>query len=75
MKITVNKNRTATISGLTETEFYVLTGIADTADRRCFHERDDDGEWYSNEDFVLRLTDEQRKALAKIGNEIRKFWE
>jgi hypothetical protein len=75
MKITITKNRTATISGLTETEFYVLTGIADVVDKRCFRERDDDGEWYSNDDFVLHLTDDQRRALAKIGGEIRKFWE
>ena len=75
MKITVNKNKTVTISGLTETEFYTLTGITDIADRRCFSERDEDGQWYSNDDFVLALTDEQRGALAKIGAEIRKFWE
>lgn len=75
MKITVNKNRTATIGGLTEAEFYVLTGIADIADRRCFRERNEDGNWYSNEDFVTSLTDDQRTALAKLGREIRKFWE
>jgi hypothetical protein len=73
MKITVNQNRTATISGLTETEFYLITGIVDVADRRCFPERDEDGNWYSNEDFVLLLTDDQRRALSKIGERIRNF--
>lgn len=55
---------------LTQTEADVILAIVHTADKRCFEARDDDGNWYSNDDFVLSLTDEQRTALAKIGEEI-----
>lgn len=72
MKLKVNKtNKTCTISGLTSTEVDVILAIVDTANRRCFREQEDSGEWYSNDDFILSLTNEQRGALAKIGEEIQ----
>jgi len=75
MKLKVNKtNKTCTISGLTSTEVDVILGIVDTANRRCFREQEDRGEWYSNDDFVLSLTDEQRQALSKIGEEIQQIY-
>ena len=75
MKLTLNKrNQTFTISGLTATEVDVLLAVADTANRRCFHIQEDCGEWYSNDDFILRLSDEQRQALAKIGEEIQRIY-
>lgn len=74
MKMTINKNRSVTLSGLTATETDVILAIVDTANRRCFHEPEANGEWYSNDDFILRLTDEQRQALAKIGGEIQEIY-
>ena len=75
MKLKVNKtNKTCTFSGLTSTEVDVILGIVDTANRRCFREQEDSGEWYSNDDFVLSLTDEQRQALSKIGEEIQQIY-
>lgn len=75
MKLKINKTNTnCTISGRTPTEADVLLAIADTANKRCFREQEDNGEWYSNDDFILLLTDEQRKALAKIGEEIRQIY-
>ena len=75
MKLKVNKtNKTCTISGLTSTEVDVILGIVDTANRRCFREQEDSGEWYSNADFVLSRTDEQRQALSKIGEEIQQIY-
>ena len=75
MKLKVNKtNKTCTISGLTSTEVDVILGIVDTANRRCFREQEDSGEWYINDDFVLSLTDEQRQALSKIGEEIQQIY-
>lgn len=75
MKLKVNKtNKTCTISGLTSTEVDVILGIVDAANRRCFREQEDSGEWYSNDDFVLSLTDEQRQALSKIGEEIQQIY-
>lgn len=75
MKLKFNEtNKTCTISGLTSTEVDVLLAVADTANRRCFRIQEDSGEWYSNDDFILSLTDEQRKALAKIGEEIQQIY-
>ena len=74
LKISNSKEPKGTISGLSMTEVYLILNIVDVADRRCFNVSDkDDGRWYSNDDFILVLNDEQRKALAKIGNEIRKI--
>ena len=75
MKLTISKKqKTLTISGLTPTEVDVILAIVDTANRRCFREQEDSGEWHSNDDFILRLTDEQRQALAKIGKEIQQIY-
>jgi len=76
MKLTISKSKEpkGTISGLTMTEVDVILNIVDVADRRCFNVSDkDDDRWYSNDDFILVLNDEQRKALGKVGNEIRKI--
>ena len=62
------------LTQLTETEFNLILGIVGTANRRCFQERDDDGNWYSGDDFVLSLDDDQRTALAKLGGEIEKMY-
>ncbi|MDR2948447.1 MAG: hypothetical protein LBV71_04510 [Prevotella sp.] len=75
MKLKINQtDKTCTISGLTPTEADVILAIVDTANRRCFREQEESGEWYSNDDFILRLTDEQRKALAKVGEEIQQIY-
>lgn len=75
MKLKINKtDKTCTISGLIPTEVDVILAIVDTANRRCFREQEDSGEWYSNDDFILSLTDEQRKALAKVGEEIQQIY-
>lgn len=75
MKLKINKsNKTCTISGLTSTEVDVILAIVDTVNRRCFREQEDSGEWYSNDDFILSLTDEQRRALAKIGDDIQQIY-
>jgi hypothetical protein len=76
MKLTISKGTEpkGTISGLSMTEVDVILNIVDVADRRCFKVSDkDDDRWYSNEDFILVPDDTQRKALAKLGNEIRKI--
>jgi hypothetical protein len=76
MKLTISKSKEpkGTISGLTMTELDVILNIVDVANRRCFNVSDkDDDRWYSNDDFILVLNNEQRKALAKVGNEIRKI--
>lgn len=75
MKLKLDKTKnTFSISGLTSIEVDVILAIADTANRRCFRIQEDSGEWYSNDDFILRLTDEQRQALARIGTEIQQIY-
>ncbi len=75
MKLTVDKKHgICAMSGLTPTEVDVILAIVDTADRRCFRQQEESGEWYSNDDFILRLSDEQRGALAKIGKEIQQIY-
>jgi hypothetical protein len=75
MKLKINKtNKTCTISGLSSIEVDVMLAIVDIANRRCFRIQEDSGEWYSNDDFILSLTDEQRQALAKIGEEIQQIY-
>jgi hypothetical protein len=75
MKLTINnKQGTLSIGNLTQIEADVILAITDTANRRCFREQEENGEWYSNDDFVLRLSDEQRQALAKVGDEIQRIY-
>jgi hypothetical protein len=75
MKLKYNRTqKNYTISGLTPTEVDVILAIVDTANRRCFHIQEDSGEWYSNDDFILSLSNEQRQALTKIGNEIQQIY-
>jgi hypothetical protein len=69
MVITKSKSVYA-IDRLTKTELEIIFEIVLTADRRCFDEQDNDGVWYSNDDFVVWLSDKQRTALAKLGEEI-----
>jgi hypothetical protein len=75
MKLKLDKTKnTFLIRGLASIEVDVILAIVDTANRRCFHTQEDSGEWYSNDDFILRLTDEQRQALAKVGEEIQQIY-
>lgn len=36
--------------------------------------QEDSGVWLSNDDFILTLTDEQRKTLANIGKVINTLY-
>lgn len=61
--------KTYTVRGITSLEMDVICAVLKTADRRCFPERDENGNWYSNDDFVLLLEDNERKALAKAARQ------
>ena len=67
-------SRVYSINQLTGTEFNVILGIVRAADQRCFSEKNEDGTWYSNDDFVLSLSNEERAALAKLGEEIEMMY-
>jgi len=66
MKVTVNKNGTTTISGISDAGMKMLSKILFTANSRCFKEYDEDLGWYSGDDFVCCLEDAEKKALSKL---------
>ena len=42
-----------------------------TADGRCFDEQDEDGNYYSNDDFVCSLDGDEREALRQVCDVLR----
>lgn len=66
MKEKREKDGTFTLSEISQTQFDVLFQILNTANDRCFNEQEESGDWYSNDDFVVSLTDEERQALREI---------
>lgn len=50
------KNGTHSITGLTGDMFSVLLKILNSANDRCFDEQEADGNYYSNDDFVVVLS-------------------
>ncbi len=72
--VITKKKEVYSIGKLTRTGLDVILGILHTADSRCFSEQDENGNWYSGEDFVISLTDEERTALSKLGEEIEKMY-
>lgn len=65
--------KTYTVRGITSLEMDVIYAVLKTADWRCFPERDADGNWYSNNDFVLLLEDNEREALSKVVRQLNPF--
>nr|DAN15969.1 MAG TPA: hypothetical protein [Caudoviricetes sp.] len=55
MKLRRTKTGTYTITGITATQYRALAAVLMTADERCFDEQDEDGNYYSNDDFVCSL--------------------
>lgn len=66
MKVNITKAGTYSITGLTRTEYRTLGYILRTADDRCFDEPDEEGNYYSNDDFVCSLDEKEREALHRI---------
>ncbi len=65
MKVRFNKNKTVSLIGLTEEQYYAIRQIVLSANR-TFDEPSTDGEFHSNDDFLCSLTREQIDALDKI---------
>ncbi len=70
MKLTANKNKTFSLTGLTRDELVAILTVVQTANDRCFCDKDDDGHWYSNDDFVCFFTDSEREALRSVCDKI-----
>ena len=68
MKSNYNKkSQTFSLTGLNASEYAALCEVLNTANDRCFKVRDDeDGAWYSSDDFVCTLGDVEREALRDI---------
>lgn len=65
--------RTFTLRDLSAQQLAVLFAVLRTADGRCFTTRSDNGHWYSDNDFVLSLTDEERADLASIVSQLETY--
>lgn len=65
MKINCTKNDKVSITGLTMDELSMIQSVLYSA-KRCFPDREDNGEWLSNDDFVCTLNEEEKKALDQI---------
>lgn len=60
-----NKNGTVSILGLTKDEYNAMTQVI-YASQQCFPEQEENGEYYSNEDFVCTLSQQEKKALDNL---------
>lgn len=72
MKLRRTKTGTYTITGITATQYRALAAVLTTADERCFGEQDEDGNYYSNDDFVCSLDGDEREALRQVCDALRK---
>ena len=66
MKFRRTKTGTYTITGITATQYRALAAVLTTADERCFGEQDEEGNYYSNDDFVCSLDVDEREALRQV---------
>lgn len=66
MKVNITKTGTYTITGLTRKQYHTMNFILRVVNDRCFGEPDEDGKYYSNDDFVCCLEKEEREALRKV---------
>lgn len=66
MKVNITRAGTYTITGLTKNQYNAMRSVLQTADDRCFDEQDEDGNYYSNDDFVCTLDAEEREALRRV---------
>lgn len=60
-----NKNGTVSILGLTKDEYNAITTVI-YASQQCFSEQEENGEYYSNDDFLCTLSQEEKEALDKL---------
>ena len=66
MKVNITKAGTYSITGLTRTDYRTIGYILRIANDRYFGEQDEDGNYYSKDDFVCSLDEKVRKALRRI---------
>lgn len=72
MELHRTKTGTYTIEGITATQYRALAAVLTTVNERCFDEQDEDGNYYSNDDFVCSLDGDEREALRQVCDALRK---
>lgn len=70
MKTNLNKAGTRTISGITQTQYNVMREVLVTANDRCFQEQESDGRYFSGDDFVCTLDEDEREALRQVSTQL-----
>lgn len=74
MKFKVNAGLISIID-LTPSEFDVMLGIVEAADRQCFDDRIEEADLYcSGDGLTLSISSEQRAALSTLGKRIRDIY-
>lgn len=72
MKLHRTKTGTYMIEGITATQYRALAAVLTTVNERCFDEQDEDGNYYSNDDFVCSLDGDEREALRQVCDALRR---
>lgn len=71
MKFRRTKTGTYTITAITATQYRAFAAVLTAADERCFDEQAEDGNYYSNDDFVCSLDGDEREALRQVCDALR----
>ncbi len=59
------------MAGITATQYRAFAAVLTTADKCCFDEQDEDGNYCSNDDFVCSLDGDEREALRQVCDAFR----
>lgn len=66
MKTNLTKAGTWTLSGITQKQYDAIREVLDTANDRCFQKQESDGRYFSGDDFVCTLDEDEREALREV---------
>ncbi len=59
------------IKGLTAEEVAVLMYVLHGVDERCYHEKNDDGNFDSGDDYLGQLTESERESLRSLARGLK----
>lgn len=66
MKTKYNKNGTVSLLQIPKTLYYAIESIL-ASSRNAFEWNEEEGEWWSNTDFICWLSPEEKEELDKKG--------
>ena len=70
MKVKFNKNGTVSIQQMPKSLYYAIDSIL-ASSKRTFEWNEEEGEWWSNSDFLCSLSKEEKELLDKAGWRLR----